>query len=63
VLDLPWAMGAWNVDTTAGLAKLSNEIARQAIIIGYTNAWLLYTLAAAAWLPLCMLARLPKTRH
>jgi DHA2 family multidrug resistance protein len=62
VLDLPWAMGAWNVDTTAGLAKLSNEIARQAIIIGYTNAWLLYTLAAAAWLPLCMLARLPKTR-
>jgi MFS transporter, DHA2 family, multidrug resistance protein len=60
VLELPWVMGAWSVDSTAGLAKLSSEIARQAILIGYTNAWLLYTLAAAAWLPLCMLARLPK---
>jgi MFS transporter, DHA2 family, multidrug resistance protein len=62
VLELPWAMGAWNVDTTAGLAQLSNEIARQSIMIGYTNAWLLYTLAAAAWLPLCMLARLPRSK-
>jgi DHA2 family multidrug resistance protein len=60
VLELPWVMGAWNVDSTAGLAKLSSEIARQSMLIGYTNAWLLYTLAAAAWLPLCMLARLPK---
>jgi len=60
VLELPWVMGAWSVDSTAGLAKLSSEIARQAILIGYTNAWLLYTLAAAAWLPLCMLARLPR---
>jgi len=60
VLELPWVMGAWSVDSTAGLAKLSTEIARQSILIGYTNAWLLYTLAAAAWLPLCMLARLPK---
>jgi MFS transporter, DHA2 family, multidrug resistance protein len=60
VLELPWVMGAWSVDSTAGLARLSGEIARQSILIGYTNAWLLYTLAAAAWLPLCMLARLPK---
>src|SRR5262249_30257342 len=43
VLDLPWVMGAWNVDTTAGLAKLSNEIVRQSTMIGYTNAWMLYT--------------------
>ena len=61
VLELPWAMGAWSVDSTTGLAKLSNEIARQSIMIGYTNAWLLYTLAAGAWLPLCMLARLPRS--
>ena len=61
VLDLPWAMGAWAVDTAPGLAKLSNEIARQSIIIGYTNAWVLYILAAAASIPLCLLARLPTT--
>jgi DHA2 family multidrug resistance protein len=60
VLEMPWAMGGWSTETAAGLAKLSNEIARQSIMIGYTNAWLLYTLAAAASLPLCLLARLPK---
>jgi DHA2 family multidrug resistance protein len=60
VLEMPWAMGNWSVDTAAGLAKLSGEIARQATIIGYTNAWWLYTIAAAASLPVVMLARLPK---
>ena len=60
VLEMPWAMGAWSVDTAAGLAKLSGEIARQSIMIGYTNAWLLYVLAALGSLPLCLLARLPK---
>jgi MFS transporter, DHA2 family, multidrug resistance protein len=60
VLEMPWAMGNWSTETAAGLARLSGEIARQSILIGYTNAWLLYTLAAAASLPLCLLARLPK---
>jgi DHA2 family multidrug resistance protein len=60
VLEMPWAMGAWSVEGAAGLAKLSNEIARQAIVIGYSNAWVLYILAAAASIPLVLLARLPK---
>ena len=60
VLEMPWVMGAWAVDTAPGLAKLSGEIARQSIIIGYTNAWVLYVLAAGASIPLCLLARLPK---
>jgi MFS transporter, DHA2 family, multidrug resistance protein len=61
VLEMPWAMGAWSVDTATGLARLSGEIARQSIIIGYTNAWLLYVVAALASLPLVLLARLPRT--
>jgi DHA2 family multidrug resistance protein len=61
VIELPWTMGAWSIETASGLAKLSSEIARQSIMIGYTNAWLLYTIAAAATLPLCLLARLPKS--
>src|SRR5262245_5455783 len=60
VLEMPWAMGAWSADTAAGLAKLSGEIARQSIMIGYTNAWVLYVAAALGSLPLCLLARLPK---
>ena len=62
VLEMPWTMGGWTVDTAPGLAKLSGEIARQSILIGYTNAWLLYTIVALASLPLCLLARLPKAR-
>ena len=60
VLDMPWAMGAWSIDTAPGLAKLSNEITRQSVLIGYMNAWVLYTIVALAFLPLCLLVRLPK---
>jgi MFS transporter, DHA2 family, multidrug resistance protein len=60
VLEMPWAMGSWAVDSAPALAKLSGEIARQSVLIGYTNAWLLYTVAALAFLPLCLLIRLPK---
>ncbi len=62
VLDLPWAMGGWTVDTTPGLAKLSSEINRQATLIGYENAWVLYTIVALSFLPLCLLVRLPKAK-
>ena len=61
VLEMPWAMGAWSVDTASGLAKLSGEIARQSIMIGYTNAWLLYILAALLVIPLALLSKAPKS--
>lgn len=59
VLDLPWAMGSWTAETLPGLARLSNEINRQATMIGYTNAFLLFTLVSAAAIPLCLLTRAP----
>jgi DHA2 family multidrug resistance protein len=62
VLDMPWAMGAWAVDTAPGLAKVSSEIARQATLIGYKNAWVLYVIVSLASLPLCLLVRLPRAR-
>ena len=62
VLDMPWAMGAWTVDTVPGLAKVSGEIARQATLIGYQNAWVLYVIVSLASLPLCLLVRLPRVR-
>ncbi len=62
VLEMPWTMGSWAVDSAPALAKLSGEIARQSMLIGYTNAWVLYTIVALASLPLCLLARLPKAR-
>jgi DHA2 family multidrug resistance protein len=60
VMDIPSTMGAWSIDTASGLAKLSNEIARQSLMIGYTNAWLLYTIAAVLVIPLCLLSKAPK---
>lgn len=37
-------MGLWNPESLPGLAALSREISRQADMIGYTNAFLMYTL-------------------
>jgi DHA2 family multidrug resistance protein len=54
VLDLPWVMGAWDVESATGLAKLSKEIVRQSAMLGYINAFGLYTLASALAIPLVM---------
>jgi DHA2 family multidrug resistance protein len=46
-LNVPGATGAWNFDTLPGLAKISNEIARQSAMIGYLNAFTMYTATSA----------------
>ena len=46
-LSLPWATGGWVFDTKPGLAKVANEINRQAAMIGYLNAFMMYTAASA----------------
>ncbi|TXL74795.1 DHA2 family efflux MFS transporter permease subunit [Vineibacter terrae] len=50
-LSLPWVMGGWTMDSTAGLARIAKEINRQAAMIGYLNAFGLYTLASALAVP------------
>ncbi|MBT3535444.1 MAG: DHA2 family efflux MFS transporter permease subunit [Rhodospirillaceae bacterium] len=60
VLTLPWSLGAWNMDSTKGLAALSGELGRQAALIGYINAFKGYTFASLAVLPLIALVRIPK---
>ncbi len=57
VLSMPWAMGAWTVNTTTGLAQLSKEINRQAAMIGYINAFGFYTATSAAAILLIMMAK------
>ena len=42
------------------MAKVAGEIARQSAMIGYLNAFAMYTLVAAIGVPLCLLARVPK---
>jgi len=54
-LALPWVTGGWDYETVSGLAKLSREINRQAAMIGYINAFGLYTAASALAIPLILL--------
>lgn len=55
--ELPWSVGAWSIDTPQAMAQFSNEVGRQAALIGYTNAFMLFTLVAAAMIPLVLFAR------
>jgi len=47
----------WNPETAGGLLRLSNEMQRQAAMIGYVNAFYLFTFAAAVAVPLAWLLR------
>jgi DHA2 family multidrug resistance protein len=53
----PVAPAAWNIGTTSGLMRLTNEIQRQASMIGYINAFYLIALTAAVAVPLVWLMR------
>jgi DHA2 family multidrug resistance protein len=55
----PGSMGTWSVDTLSGLGALSKEIARQAALIGYMNAFVMYTVTSAIAIPLVMMLRGP----
>lgn len=54
-LSLPWVMGMWEIETPPGLARLSREVARQASVIAYINAFGLFTVVAAFAIPFALL--------
>jgi DHA2 family multidrug resistance protein len=56
-LSVPGLMGGWSIDSLPGLAGISREIGRQAAMIGYLNAFGMYTAASAAAILLVLLAR------
>lgn len=62
VWGMPGGSGAWSIETIEGMAKFSNEITRQAVMLGNVNAFLMYSLIAFTAIPLCLFARMPKTK-
>ncbi len=56
-LSLPWATGAWDLASTPGLAKVAKEITRQSAMIGYLNAFAMYTIASALAVALVLAVR------
>jgi hypothetical protein len=45
-LTTPGLAGAWSFDTVPGLAKVAKEIACQSMMIGYLNAFTMYTVTS-----------------
>jgi DHA2 family multidrug resistance protein len=45
-LTTPGLAGAWSFDTVPGLARIAKEIARQSMMIGYLNAFMMYTVTS-----------------
>jgi DHA2 family multidrug resistance protein len=55
-LSLPSVMGAWTLETVPGLSQLAREINKQAALIGYRNAFMMYTAMSVAAIPIALLA-------
>ena len=62
-LALPEAVGLWSTASPRGLLVIAGEIQRQAAMVGYNNAFLLFALTAGVAVPLAWIMRSPpKTR-
>jgi len=58
--SMPWVAGAWNLEETRGLAALSREMARQAAMLGYLDAFVFFVATSIVVLPLVFLIRLKR---
>ena len=58
--SMPWIGGAWNLEDLRGLAGLSREMARQAAMIGYLDAFVFFIATSLVVLPLVFLIRVKR---
>jgi MFS transporter, DHA2 family, multidrug resistance protein len=56
-LTMPGVTGGWVFDTVPGLARFAKEIARQSAMIGYLNAFAMYTATSALAVVFALMAR------
>ena len=59
-LSMPWVTGAWNLEDARGLAAVSREMARQAAMIGYLDAFVFFVATSLVVLPLVLLIRVKR---
>lgn len=60
VLNSPQYLPFWDPETVTGLARIAVEVKHQADMIGFLNAFGLYTLACVAVIPIVLLVRMPR---
>lgn len=63
MLRYPGVMGAWSLETLPALAAVNGEIARQATMIGYINAFYLSGIVSLLVIPLTWLVGSPKAQR
>jgi MFS transporter, DHA2 family, multidrug resistance protein len=61
LFSIPSVMGEWTTESVAGLATIAKEIGRQAALLGYLNAFGMYTAVSLAAIPLVLM--LGRRRH
>ena len=49
--ELPNLSGAWSLDSLHGISRVASEVQRQAEMIGYVNAFYLFTVVSLAAIP------------
>ena len=59
-LAMPWVHGAWNLQEAAGQAAFAREMARQAAMIGYLDAFVFFVATSLVVVPLVFLIRLKR---
>ncbi len=59
-LSMPFVTGPLAFDTTKGLAAISGEVGRQAVMVGYVNAFYLFGWACLSVIPFVFLVRMKK---
>jgi DHA2 family multidrug resistance protein len=62
-LSLPQAMGGWTAESATGMAAIAREINRQAAMLGYVNAFVLYTVMSVVAIPLVLMLGSPAQRE
>jgi len=60
VLRFQQVMGRWSFDTVEGLSALGSEVSRQALMVGYSNSFLLYSLVSFAAIPLMLMVKIKR---
>jgi DHA2 family multidrug resistance protein len=55
VLHVPSSMGSWTTETAEGVARIAREVNRQAAMLGYLNAFVLYTAMSMVAIPLVLM--------
>ena len=60
LLAFPQYLEMWDAETMMGLARIAVEVQQQANMIGFLNAFGIYTVASAAVIPFVWMVRMPK---